>query len=178
MASKPSDAERLAAMEKRREELLRYLELFANAFDELHAAIIKQVNTPGQYVGPHHDYPVMSRLDSGFPSFHEAGFYRDSSPRDYVGIFRPRGLGGLIGGYERPEVGFPSGAELASFLRSHEIGQRLGLARFIYKDIVSDRPVDNLVGDAVERYLHLYGLDAPVEELPRALLNFVKRSLP
>jgi hypothetical protein len=163
MASKTSNSERLAAREKRQEELQRYLELFAGAFDELHGAIIKQVNTPGQYIGPHHDYPVMSLLDSGFPAFHEAGFHRDSSPRDYVGIFRPSGLAGLLGGYGRPELGFPKGAELASFLRSHEIGERLNLGRYVYKDTVSDRPVDNLVGDAVERYLHLHGLNAPVE---------------
>jgi hypothetical protein len=47
----------LAATEKCQEELLRYLELFAGAFDELHGAIIKQINTPGQYIGAHHDYP-------------------------------------------------------------------------------------------------------------------------
>jgi hypothetical protein len=107
MDSKTSDTERLATTEKRQKELLHYLELFAGAFDELHGAIIKQINTPGQYIGPHHDYPVMSMLDSGFPSFHEAGFNRDNSPRDYVGIFRPRGLFGLLGGIGRPEQGFP-----------------------------------------------------------------------
>jgi hypothetical protein len=68
-----------------------------------------------------------------------------------------------VGGIGRPELSFPKGAELASFLRSHEIGERLNLARFVYKDTLSDRPVDNLVGDAVERYLHLHGLNAPVE---------------
>jgi hypothetical protein len=161
MASKTSDSERLAATEKRQEELLRYLELFAGAFDELHGAITKQVNTPGQYIGAHHDYPLMSFLDSGFPSFHEAGFHRNNSPRDYVGILRPRGFRGLLDGIGRPELGFPKGAELASFLRSHEIGERLNLGR--YKNTVSDRPVDSLVGDAVERYLHLHGLTAPVE---------------
>jgi hypothetical protein len=101
MASKTSDSERLAATEKRQEELLRYLELFAGAFDELHGAIMKQVNTPGRYIGPHRDYPVMSLPDGGFPSFHEAGSYRDSSPRDYVGMLRPRGLAGLLGGGDR-----------------------------------------------------------------------------
>lgn len=155
------------ASEKRREEILRYLELFAAAFDELHGAVIKQVNTPGHYLGPHHDYPVMSWLSSGFPSFNEAGFYKDGSPRDYVGVFRPRGLAGLLAGYERPAVGFPVGAELASFLRSHEIGERLDLARFVYEDIVSDQPIDSLVGDAVERYLHLYGLNAAVQAARR-----------
>jgi hypothetical protein len=162
MASNTSDAERLAATEKRQQEL-RYLELFARAFDELHGAITKKVNAPSQYIGPHHNYPVMSFLESDFPHFHEAGFHRDSSPRDYVGTVRPRGLAGLLGGlgYPRTELGFPKGSELASFLRSHAIGERLNLGRFV--DRLSDRPVDDLVGDAVERYLHLHGLNAPVE---------------
>ncbi|MBR1227026.1 hypothetical protein JQ600_19025 [Bradyrhizobium sp. AUGA SZCCT0176] len=145
-----------------REQLLRYLELFAAAFDELHSAVVKQAKVPTQYIGPHHDYPVMSKLDSGFPFFNETGFYRDSSPRDYVGMLRPRTLGGILGGYARPEIGFPMGAELASFLRSHEIGKRLDLSRPIIDDIVSDHAIDALVGDAVERYLHLYGLNAPI----------------
>jgi hypothetical protein len=106
----------------------------------------------------------MSWLDSGFPSFRESGFYNDKSPRDYVSMVRPRGLlGAFAGGYTSPEAGFPKGVELASFLRVHKIGQRLDLGRFVYKDIVSDRPVEGLVGDAVERYLHLYGLNAPIE---------------
>jgi len=163
MTSQSADTERLAAAKKWREELLRYLQLFAAAFDELHSAVTEEANKPGQYIGAHHDYPAMSRLDSGFPSFHESGFYKDSSPRDYVSTLRPRGLAGLLGGYARPVVGFPIGAELASFLRTHDIGKRFDLARFVYKDFVSDQPVDNLVGDAVERYLHVYGLNAPVE---------------
>ena len=28
---------------------------------------------------------------------------------------------------------------------------------------MSNQPIDQLVGDAVERYLHLYGLNAPIE---------------
>jgi hypothetical protein len=164
MTSETTDSEHLAAAKKWRQELLRYLELLAGAFDELHSAVIEQVSKPGQYIRPHHDYPVMSRLASGFPSFHESGFYSEKSPRDYVSMVRPRGLlSAFAGGYTPPESGFPKGAELASFLRTHEIGKRLDLAGFVYKDTVSDRPVDDLVGDAVERYLHLYGLNAPVE---------------
>src|SRR5438105_6699248 len=102
-----------------REEVLRYLALFASAFDELHAAVVKQVNLPGQYVGPHHDYPSMSLLDSGFPAFHEVGFYRDSAPKDYIGTVRPRGLAGILGALGHPKPSLPKGAELASFLRSH-----------------------------------------------------------
>src|SRR5262245_12815474 len=112
-----------------REELHRYLELFASAFDELHAAVVKQVNVPGQYIGPHNDYPIRSLSDSGFAVFHEMGFYRDSAPKDYVGTVRPRGLGGLLGGIGRHQLSLPRGAELAAFLRTHEIGKRISLAR-------------------------------------------------
>lgn len=162
MTSKISDPQQ-ATTELRQEEVVLYLKMFEAAFDELHAAVVKQVNTPGQYVGPHHDYPVMSRLDSGFPSFHEVGFYRESGPRDYVGTLRVSGLVGLLAGIRRPELNLPRGVELASFLRSHEIGKRFDLARFVYNGRVSDGPVEELVGYAVERYLHLHGLSAPVE---------------
>jgi hypothetical protein len=156
MDSHPTDSEHLAAAKKRREELLRYLELFAGAFDELHRAVVKQVNTPGQYKGPHPDYPVMSLLSSGFPAFHESGFFQDHSPRDYVGTVRKGGLAGLLAALPGSAVNLPKGAELASFLRSHKIGQRLNLGKY-------DFSVDMLVGEAVERYLHLHGLDTPIE---------------
>jgi hypothetical protein len=163
MTSTTVDAKRMAAAEKRQEELLRYLELFAAAFDELHDAVIEQIKTPGQYIGPHHDYPVMSRLDSGFPSFHESGFYRDNAPKDYVSTVRPHSLIGLLGGLAPPKRTFPQGAELASFLRDHEIGERLNLSRFVDEGTFSGWAVDSLVNDAVERYLHLHGLDARVD---------------
>jgi hypothetical protein len=149
------DSEPLAIAKRWRKELLRYLELFADAFAELHSAVVRQVGVPGQYVSPHHDYPVMSLLDSGFPHFHESGFYQDSAPRDYVGAVRPS-LVGLLSGLRRPGMTFPKSVELASFLRGHEIGKRLG------QDMTSFR-VDALVGDAVERYFHLHGLNAPVD---------------
>ena len=157
MISDAPDSERVTAAKKWRGELLRYLELFAAAFDELHGAVINQINVPGQYIRPHSDYPVKSLRDSGFPSFHESGFNGDHTPRDYVSTVRPRGLLGILGALNLPKIAFPRGAELASFLRSHEIGKRLEMAANW------DGPVDNLVGDAVERYLHLYGLKSPVE---------------
>jgi hypothetical protein len=137
--------------------------LFAAAFDELHDAVIEQVKTPGQYISPHHDYPEMSRLDSGFPSFRESGFYQDNAQRDYVSTVRPHSLVHLLGGLTLPTRTFPQGAALASFLRGHEIGERLDLSRYDYEGTPSDFRVDRLVNDAVERYLHLHGLDAPVD---------------
>lgn len=161
--SEQSTNPRLTAIEKRHEELMGYIDKFETAFDELHQAVVRYSKTPGQYISPHHDYPIMSILDSGFPSFHEAGFYRDSAPRDYVSILRPRGLVGLLSGYERPKVGFPKGAELAEYLRTHDIGKRLNLKGHVYEGKASDGPVDRLVGDAVERYLQLHGLDETIE---------------
>ena len=46
-------------------------------------------------------------------------------------------------------------------MRSHQVGERLKLDP-VYKDPFSDRVVDRLVGDAVERYLHLHGIGAPI----------------
>ena len=106
MTSKTSDSDRLAAMEQPRKEFLRYLELFEAAFDELHGAVMKQVHTPRAHIRPHHDYPVMSLLHSGFPSFDEAGFYRESTPRDYVGMVQPRSLGALLAGDVFPKSPF------------------------------------------------------------------------
>lgn len=151
MTSGTPDAERLAALKKRRDEFIRYLSLFEAAFDELHDAVVTQVNTPGQYISPHHDYPVRSLLDSGFPSFHESGFYRDDTPRDYVGTMRPRGLVGLLGEYKRPAMGFPKGAELASFLRNHDIGKRLNLGEPIYDGTLSEPESERSLGFIVLR---------------------------
>jgi hypothetical protein len=153
----------MAAEKRQEEQLLRYLELLAAAFDELHGAVIGQIRTPAQYIGPHHDYPVMSLLDSGFPYFSESGFYENNAPRNYVGTVRPNSLGGLFAGLNHPKMEFPRGAELASFLRGHEIGERLNLSRFVHDGTVSDWRVDKLVNGAVERYLYLHGLDARVD---------------
>lgn len=163
MPSKTTNAERLAEMEKRHEELLGYIDRFELAFDELHEAVVREAKKPGQYVGPRHDYPIMSMLDSGFPTFREPGFLEDSSPRDYISVVRPSGLVGILSGYQRPEVGFPKGAELAEFLRTHDIGKRLNLTQYVYDGKPFDMPVDHLVSDAVERYLHLHGLDTPID---------------
>jgi hypothetical protein len=44
-ASKATDAERLAAMEKFHEELTGYMNRFEAAFDELHVAVVRQAKT-------------------------------------------------------------------------------------------------------------------------------------
>lgn len=149
-----------AGPNKRRDELSRYVELFRAAFAELHDAVRVCVSRPGQYLSPHNDYPRVSKLASGFPFFTDVGFYDERAPKDYVGTVRPRGLAGLFSGTSFREVNLPKGAELASFLRSHDFGRKLNLS---YNGIATDRPVDMLVANAVERYLHLYGVDSPIE---------------
>ncbi|TFV34581.1 hypothetical protein E4K66_30935 [Bradyrhizobium frederickii] len=163
MVSSSSDPDSATAQK----EAKQYFDLFVAAFDELHSAVIKQVNAPGQYLSAHHDYPVMSLLDSGFPRFSESGFYDSRSPRNYVGTVRP-GLGGLLSGLAKPSVDLPKGSELASFLRSHAIGKRLGVG------LLGNIRIGSLVEDAVERYLHLYGLTASIEAKRR---NSIIRSL-
>lgn len=163
MASETSDKERLAEAQKLREEFSRYRELFSAAFDELHRAILKHMKMPGHYVGPHHDYPIMSDPETGFPTFREVGFFSDSAPLDYVGSIRSRSLADVLSGRKFPKISFPQGAELAGFLRHHDIGKRLGLERFVYEEKTWDGPVDNLVNYAVERYLHLYGVEATID---------------
>lgn len=148
--------------DKQLKELQEYIEKFEAAFDELHEAVVKRAKTPGRYISPHHDFPRMSLLDSGFPSFRQSGFYDDSSPRDYLSVMRLDGLPGLLGGYLRPEVGFPKGDELVDFLKTHDIGKRLPRREDTFDGKLLRWQVDRLVGEAVERYLHLYGLDTPV----------------
>lgn len=160
MSSEQKQAAGLAKSLKDYAELDGYFDRFEAAFDELHGAVVRQAKEPGQYIAPHSDYPVMSLLDGGFPAFREVGFFQDSAPRHYVSMFRPRGLLGALFGYQRPENGFPRGAELAEYLRTHDVGKRLNLEK-------SDLSVDLLVGDAVERYLHMYGLDAPIDSWRR-----------
>ena len=70
MPSEKSHERRPTVSDKRRKEGSRNRELFEDAFDELHKAVVKHVNTPGQYVGVHHDYPVMTLQENGFPAFH------------------------------------------------------------------------------------------------------------
>jgi len=125
---------------------------FEAAFDELHAAVLEKIGNPGQYFSPHHDYPIMSRMDSGFPIFHEHGFYKDKTPRNYVGAFRPTSLLGAFM-HVRPEKEFPEGAKLISLLKEDEFGKR-----FYQLDLpFSGHDVDGMVATAVERYLHVYG---------------------
>jgi len=151
-----------AAEKNRAEQMLQFFELFIAAFDELHDAVVKHVREPGRFIRTHYDYPEMSTLSSGFPSFREMGFYDGKAPRDYVGTVRPRGLAAILSGEKFPKLNLPKSAQLAEFLRTHEIGRRLGLDRFVFDGKASDVPVDHLVDDAVERHLQLCGLAHPI----------------
>lgn len=161
MPSTTSDL-KSAATKKRLVELKTYRKLFEAAFDELHSAVVKHVKTPGTYVGPHHDYPIMSWLESGFPSFTEFGFYKEGAPKKYVSTLRPQSLADMLSKRERPKIDLPKGTELAAFLRNHDIGKRFDLTSF-FDGTPYDGQVDRLVGDAVERYLQQHGIDQPID---------------
>ncbi|MGO6907359.1 hypothetical protein ACCS96_45500, partial [Rhizobium ruizarguesonis] len=90
-------------------------------------------------------------MDSGFPIFHEHGFYNNNTPRNYVGAFRPTSLIGAFM-HVRPEKEFPEGAKLISLLKGSEFGKR-----FQIDEPFSGHDVDRMVATAVERYLHVYG---------------------
>ncbi|RXH05696.1 HEPN domain-containing protein [Bradyrhizobium guangzhouense] len=136
-------------------DVVAYMRLFRAAFDEFHAAVLEKLNSnPKPYLSVHHDYPLMSWLDSGFPSFRETGFYDSNGPKNYAIL---AGGGGLLaalgGGSPKPEL--PKGGELKEFLKTHPAGARLDLDKWDY-------PVDLMVQRAVERYFHLHGLDAEI----------------
>ncbi len=161
-ASEPNSPEKTPSPLGLEEQLDSYLKLFAVAFDELHAAVVERANEPGVYISPYSDYPTMALTDSQFPIFHEAGFYRDNSPRDYVSLVRPHGLARFLAATTKT-VALPRGADLAAFLRDHEIGKHLKLSVPVFKNRLSDWAVDKLVASAVERYLHSFGLKAPID---------------
>ncbi|MDP3692630.1 HEPN domain-containing protein [Bradyrhizobium sp.] len=133
------------------------MSLFEEAFDELHRAVTEQIGKSTVRLRSHYDYPIMSSLDSGFPTFREAGALDPDSPKDYVGTVSPRGLLALFDGAQ-PKIALPKITELASFLHTHVIGTALDLEKWVYKGKVSELPVETLVRDAVERYIHLHGL--------------------
>ncbi|KWV55728.1 hypothetical protein AS026_37465 [Rhizobium altiplani] len=153
----------------RKEAINKYIELFQAAFDELHEAVVANAKA-ATHISRHHDYPNMSRLDTGFPAFGQFGFYNEATPRDYLSLVRPNRILGLLAGYQRPEVGFPKGEKLAAFLRGDNLGKRLDLWR--YDGEPSDGPIDILVGGCVERYIHLYGVDAAIDAKRRDKVIF------
>ncbi|MGO6880679.1 hypothetical protein ACCS44_17550 [Rhizobium ruizarguesonis] len=138
---------------------------FEAAFDELHAAVLEKIRNPGQYFSPHNDYPTLSLMDSGFPIFHEHGFYNDKTPRNYVGIFRPTSLLGAFM-HVRTEKEFPAGAKLISLLKENEFGKRFEL-----DSPFSGHDVDEMIATAVERYLHVYGAGPLISDNRRKVLH-------
>ncbi|ARM88984.1 hypothetical protein RHEC894_CH02697 [Rhizobium sp. CIAT894] len=156
--------------EVRLEEIQRYKALFVAAFDELHRAVIERVRKPDTYLTPHYDYPVMSQLQSGFPSFREAGGFDEKSPRNYVGALLPNTIALALMGSKRPKEGLTHGSEFADFLKKHAIGDRLRHGAYTAEDDLITWRAERLVAEAVERYFHLYGLDAEISANRRDLL--------
>lgn len=147
----------------RHEGLSVYIEKFEAAFDELHEMTVRYAMASNRFLTGHHDYPTMSILNSGFPIFHELGFYDVAAPRDYVGSLRPGGLRSIFIGKKPREVKTPKSTELAEFLENNDIGSRLTLRTVSSGSEIFRWQIEQLVGDAVERYLHLFGLAAPID---------------
>jgi hypothetical protein len=147
--------------EAERAELLRCRELFEQAFDELHALVLQKINTPGQFIGGHHDYPSMSTLDSGFPHFTEAGFFNGNAPRDYLGTMTAGGIAGALLGRQPDKDSAPRGEAFRNFIATSRLGERLR-----HGDSIPVWFLDSMLDDAVERYLHLYG-QGPIDSRRR-----------
>jgi hypothetical protein len=155
-----------ANQEKKRSDLVRLLKLFGEAFDEQYAAVKAALASEENRAIRHFDYPRLLIMDSGFPSMHEMGSWGEV-PTHYMTAIGPRSLVGLLGGYIGEKTQSPKIAELTKFLAGSVFAKHLGIA-----DESDDWTVALRVGDAVERYLHRYGVDRPLNEAKRDRLIF------
>ncbi|WP_144421179.1 HEPN domain-containing protein [Ahrensia marina] len=168
MSENATSEERLAKFKRFKKELHEFESLFEAAFDELHNTVVAKIKLPGTNVGPHHDYPKKTTTSAGFPSFHEAGFYDDKSPRNYVGVVRSRGLlGALMAKFDVPDSELPAYESLKNFLETHDIGRKLKYTDYKDEAVFSELLLKNIVGSAVEKYLHHNGIEAPIEPKAR-----------
>ena len=163
--------ERLKSMQRFREEFREFKALLETAFDELHSTVIAKISLPGFSIGPHSDYPRRSSIDSGFPHFSRFGFYNQAAPRDYVGVVRPTGLLELFSGrFDVVENPLPALDKLIHYLRTHEIGSKVQDVNHEGESFLVEYTVNQIVGGAVERYLHVHGIDTPIDKKRRAAI--------
>lgn len=165
----PADSRK--RFKKFREEFLNFKSLFEAAFDELHGVVVAKVAKPGVYIGSHSDYPQRSNTKSGFPIFHDLGFYSDGAPRDYISAIKPSGLLGMLGGsFDVKENALPAIDRLIEFLQTHQIGSRLTHTNHKGETSFSSYTVNKILGDAVEKYLHKHGMEAAVNDKARDVI--------
>ncbi len=168
---KKTAEERLKSIRRFREESIEFKALLETAFDELHATVIKKISLPGTYIGPHSDYPQKTVTDSGFPLFNGFGFFNAAAPKDYVGTIKPTGLAGYLGGrFNVEDNPLPALEKLTEYLRMHEIGGNLQYTNHEGEKSFSEYTVSRIVGEAVERYLHVHGIVTPIDAKKRAAI--------
>ncbi len=135
------------------EVVQRFIDLFEEAFDELHAAVLEKLRNPNQYLSNHYDYPQMMRGDAGFPTFTETGTFDKAGRKNYVQTVRGYGLLSvlMIG---KDEKQLPSIIRLTEFLQSNDLGKK-----FIshHSDKVSEFSVHVMVSSTVESYFQRFG---------------------
>jgi len=143
---------------KKRADLIRFFELFQEAFDEQYGAVKKALKSQAVRTLTHHDYPRFTVLDSGFPAMFELGTYGDA-PKHFLASIGPRSLMGLLGGYIGEKTELPRLEALVAFLSESTFATHLGIKDKSYSWLMAMR-----VGDCVERYLHRYGTETPLIE--------------
>lgn len=146
MAEGDKNSQRLEMVEK-------FVDLFEEAFDELHAAVLEKLENPNQYLSIHYDYPQMRTGDAGFPTFSETGTYGKAGRKNYTQTVRGTGLLGLLM-MGKDEKQLPSIVKLTEFLQSNDLGKK-----FIYHltDKVSEFSVHSMVSSTVESYFQRFG---------------------
>lgn len=151
----------LETQEKRRSDLVRLLTLFREAFDEQYHAVKAALASGGDRAIRHFDYPRLTIMQSGFPSMDEMGAWGDV-PIHYMTAIGPRSFIGLLGGYVGQKTQSPKIDELTKFLAASVFAKHLGIENESDSWTVALR-----VGDAVERYLHRYGVESQLIEAKR-----------
>lgn len=145
------------------ESIDRFVDFYIEAFKEIHAAVLKKIENPHQYIPNHHDYPWMSMGDSGFPLFFETGFYDKDGRKNYVQTLR--GGGGLLDMHmlDRKNEKYPEVDKLIDFLRGNDLGKRF---KSEHSDTVSEYEIEAMILSTVESYFQRFGT-GPLDEILR-----------
>ncbi len=151
------------------ESIATFITLLKNAFDEIHAEVIKKIKDKGQYFSNHHDYPKIRFADSGFPLFSETGFFDNSGRKNYTQTIRSSGLIGLFM-LDREKHKFPEEDKLIDFLKGDPLGDKF---KSPYSGEVSEFEIEAMITQAVESYFQRFGTGPLDEALRDKLLRKV-----
>lgn len=154
-----------------RERYSRFLQLLIAAFDELHGMVLERIADPNQYFSNHADYPTMSISDSGFPIFHDTGFYRENARKNYTEAVKPSSLMGAFL-RNKPDYKFPAADELIEFLKTDGLGKAFNITAPF-----EDMYVGQLLAQTVESYIQRFGTGPLDKSKKRRLLRRVFRGV-